>query len=106
MLQSARGDWKAVRCIIWLISPAPADVEAGGCHTRNKQARRRAMSTYESTFGTSAYGGDGGSPRTEPLRREIGGIWAECGHDSEPSGSPASQWKPENWSWLQAGSVA
>jgi arginine deiminase len=41
------------------------------------------MSSRRSTFGTSAYGGDGWSPRTDPLRREIGGIWAECGIDSE-----------------------
>ena len=31
----------------------------------------------------SAYGGPGWSPRTEPLRHEIGGLWACCGVDSE-----------------------
>lgn len=41
------------------------------------------MSSRKSTFGTSAYGGEGWSPRTDRLRGEIGGIWADCGIDSE-----------------------
>ena len=36
-----------------------------------------------STFGTSAYGGAGWSPREANLRAEIGGVWAACGIDSE-----------------------
>jgi len=27
----------------------------------------------------AAYGGEGWSPRTAPLRDEIGGLWARCG---------------------------
>ena len=32
---------------------------------------------------TAAYGGPGWSPRTAPLRHEIGSLWAPCGIDSE-----------------------
>jgi arginine deiminase len=37
----------------------------------------------KSTFGSSAYGGEGWSPRTALLREEIGDLWAPCGIDSE-----------------------
>ena len=37
----------------------------------------------QSTFGTSAYGGDGWSPRVESLQEELGGVWASGGIDSE-----------------------
>ncbi|MEM7406272.1 MAG: arginine deiminase family protein [Pseudomonadota bacterium] len=37
----------------------------------------------ESTFGTSAYGGDGWSPRTLSVAQELGTVWARCGIDSE-----------------------
>ncbi len=36
-----------------------------------------------STFGTAAYGGDNWSPRAAPHADEIGGVWADCGIDSE-----------------------
>ena len=36
-----------------------------------------------STFGTAAYGGDNWSPRVASHADEIGGIWADCGIDSE-----------------------
>jgi N-dimethylarginine dimethylaminohydrolase len=36
-----------------------------------------------STFGASAYGGKGWSPRSRSLRQEIGDLWAACGLDSE-----------------------
>ncbi len=36
-----------------------------------------------STFGTAAYGGDNWSPRETPHAGEIGGVWADCGIDSE-----------------------
>lgn len=41
------------------------------------------MTSRKSSFGTSAYGGEGWSPRTDLLREEIGTIWADCGIDSE-----------------------
>lgn len=41
------------------------------------------MEQQQSTFGLSAYGGEGWSPRTQGLETEIGGIWAACGIDSE-----------------------
>lgn len=41
------------------------------------------MASRKSSFGTSAYGGEGWSPRTDLLREEIGTIWADCGIDSE-----------------------
>lgn len=37
----------------------------------------------KSTFGTSAYGGDGWSPRLLTHGEEIGGVWATCGQNSE-----------------------
>ena len=37
----------------------------------------------KSTFGSSAYGGDGWSPRLRRHRQEIGDLWAACGQDSE-----------------------
>jgi len=39
--------------------------------------------TKKTTFGTSAYGGAGWSPRTRPLGEEIGDLWTACGVDSE-----------------------
>jgi N-dimethylarginine dimethylaminohydrolase len=39
--------------------------------------------TKNSTFGTSAYGGDGWSPRTCRHEDEIGTLWAASGQDSE-----------------------
>lgn len=41
------------------------------------------MSIRKSSFGTSAYGGAGWSPRTDSLREELGTVWAEAGIDSE-----------------------
>ena len=41
------------------------------------------MSKDKSTFTASAYGGDGWSARTMPLRDEIGGLWTACGMDNE-----------------------
>ena len=41
------------------------------------------MSERESTFGLSAYGGDGWSPRVRDTGAEIGDIWGACGIDSE-----------------------
>ncbi len=35
------------------------------------------------SFGTAAYGGDGWSPRTLTHEQELGGLWADCGIDSE-----------------------
>jgi N-dimethylarginine dimethylaminohydrolase len=37
----------------------------------------------KSTFGASAYGGAGWSPRMRKHAEEIGGLWAPCGQDSE-----------------------
>jgi N-dimethylarginine dimethylaminohydrolase len=37
----------------------------------------------KSTFASSAYGGDGWSPRERAHRQEIGTLWAACGQDSE-----------------------
>jgi arginine deiminase len=34
-------------------------------------------------FAASAYGGPGWSPRTAPLRQEIGGVWGACGISTE-----------------------
>ena len=39
--------------------------------------------TEKSTFGSAAYGGAGWSPRTRPLRQEIGDLWTACGVDNE-----------------------
>lgn len=36
-----------------------------------------------STFGQPAYGGEGWAARALPHRGELGGLWAECGIDSE-----------------------
>ena len=36
-----------------------------------------------STFGTSAYGGEGWRPRERTHREEIGPLWAPCGIDNE-----------------------
>jgi N-dimethylarginine dimethylaminohydrolase len=41
------------------------------------------MSEQQSTFGLSAYGGTGWSPRSQGLETEIGGVWGACGIDSE-----------------------
>jgi arginine deiminase len=41
------------------------------------------MSQQPSTFGLSAYGGEGWSPRSHSLAAEIGTLWASCGIDSE-----------------------
>ena len=41
------------------------------------------MSEQQSTFGLSAYGGAGWSPRSQGLETEIGGVWGACGIDSE-----------------------
>ena len=41
------------------------------------------MSERSSTFGLSAYGGEGWSPRSASLAEEIGGVWGACGIDSE-----------------------
>jgi len=35
------------------------------------------------SFGTAAYGGEGWSPRTLTHEQELGGLWADCGIDSE-----------------------
>jgi len=37
----------------------------------------------KSSFGTSAYGGEGWSPRTLTHAEEIGTLWSACGQDSE-----------------------
>jgi N-dimethylarginine dimethylaminohydrolase len=37
----------------------------------------------KSTIGSSAYGGEGWSPRVAPLRDEIGELWGPCGVDAE-----------------------
>ncbi|MCP5156905.1 MAG: amidinotransferase [Ectothiorhodospiraceae bacterium] len=37
----------------------------------------------DSTFGTSAYGGPGWSPRIRSLAQEVGSVWGHCGIDSE-----------------------
>jgi len=42
-----------------------------------------AMSQQQSTFGRSAYGGEGWSPRTADTGAELGGVWGACGMDSE-----------------------
>lgn len=36
-----------------------------------------------SSFGAAAYGGEGWSPRVASHAEEIGGVWADCGIDSE-----------------------
>ena len=41
------------------------------------------MKNSNTTFGTSAYGGDGWSGREQTHAEEIGSIWASCGIDSE-----------------------
>jgi hypothetical protein len=41
------------------------------------------MNDGASSFGRSAYGGSGWSPRLRPLADEIGTVWAPCGIDSE-----------------------
>jgi N-dimethylarginine dimethylaminohydrolase len=41
------------------------------------------MSRQQSTFGLSAYGGEGWSPRNQSLAAELGGVWGPCGIDSE-----------------------
>ena len=41
------------------------------------------MDQQQSTFGLSAYGGEGWSPRTGSLETELGGVWGPCGIDSE-----------------------
>ena len=41
------------------------------------------MSQQQSTFGRSAYGGEGWSPRTADTGAELGGVWGACGMDSE-----------------------
>jgi N-dimethylarginine dimethylaminohydrolase len=41
------------------------------------------MGERQSTFGLSAYGGQGWSPRNHSLATELGGVWAPCGIDSE-----------------------
>lgn len=41
------------------------------------------MSQQQSTFGLSAYGGEGWSPRSSGMAAELGKVWAACGIDSE-----------------------
>lgn len=41
------------------------------------------MSEQQSTFGLSAYGGDGWSARSRSLEAELGTVWGACGIDSE-----------------------
>jgi N-dimethylarginine dimethylaminohydrolase len=41
------------------------------------------MGPQQSTFGLSAYGGEGWSPRSESMAGELGNLWAACGIDSE-----------------------
>jgi len=41
------------------------------------------MSQRQSTFGLSAYGGEGWSPRSDSMATELGGVWRACGADSE-----------------------
>lgn len=41
------------------------------------------MSQRQSTFGLSAYGGEGWSPRSDSMATELGGVWRACGIDSE-----------------------
>jgi len=41
------------------------------------------MNANNSTFGLSAYGGEGWMPRTDNMASEIGGLWEACGMDSE-----------------------
>ena len=41
------------------------------------------MTERASTFGSSAYGGDGWSPRQRSLADELGTVWAACGMDNE-----------------------
>lgn len=41
------------------------------------------MSPEQSTFGLSAYGGEGWSPRGDDTGAELGGVWADCGINSE-----------------------
>ena len=41
------------------------------------------MSAPRSTFGSSAYGGPGWSPREQGLADELGTVWTRCGIDSE-----------------------
>ncbi len=39
--------------------------------------------TVQSTFGASAFGGEGWKPRSRTHAKEIGGLWASCGIDTE-----------------------
>ncbi len=41
------------------------------------------MRQRQSTFGLSAYGGEGWSPRSDSMATELGGVWRACGIDSE-----------------------
>ncbi len=41
------------------------------------------MSQQQSTFGLSAYGGEGWSPRSDGMAAELGKVWGACGIDSE-----------------------
>ena len=41
------------------------------------------MSQQQSTFGLSAYGGEGWSPRSDGMAAELGNVWGACGIDSE-----------------------
>jgi arginine deiminase len=41
------------------------------------------LNANNSTFGLSAYGGEGWMPRTDNMASEIGGLWQACGMDSE-----------------------
>ena len=41
------------------------------------------MSSRQSTFGLSAYGGEGWLPRSDSMSAEIGSLWQACGLDSE-----------------------
>lgn len=59
------------------LAPAAAGPLAGAIETIS------TMSQQQSTFGLSAYGGEGWSPRTESLAAELGTVWASCGVDSE-----------------------
>ena len=43
----------------------------------------KSASTFASTFGSAAYGGDNWSPRLHTHQQEIGRLWADCGIDSE-----------------------
>ncbi len=41
------------------------------------------MSRRQSTFGLSAYGGEGWSPRSDSLATELGSVWGACRIGSE-----------------------